>query len=381
LENVLLNNVVLSFSERALYQLGLSKGPERKTVTSATGITAWKDFGQQALYRAKELVYELDAKIDSMAEDDEDEEKLRRIRERDYFKNVGERCRIFLDSVDRTWLMEEQPRKGSRQGQTIFRPTWISPELSEEYLWKHSHDWVLISATLPPMEVFCKELGIDRDDVDYLPVPSTFDPGLSPVNLWPVCDLTSKKMEQEVPKLIEYGIKPILDKHKGERGLIHTVSWKLCRDVMDGVKSKRLLTHDSNNRNDVINEFMDTDGFGKDSVLVSPSCERGLDLRNDLCRFVIICKMPYLSLASKYVGARLYASGAIGKLWYQSDAMTTIEQMAGRAWRSAEDWCTVYILDYQVEKLYERKPSLFSEAFQSQITWGVNQLMEDYNDE
>ncbi len=368
LENVLLDNIVLSFSERSLYQLGLSDGPTKKTVTSATGITAWKDFGKQAFDRATEIYYELKAQVDNIIDGDDDTEKLKKMRERDYFNNIRSRCKIFIESVDKTWLMEEIPRRGSRQGQTTFRPTWISPKLSEEYLWRHSHDWVLISATLPPIPVFCKQLGIDEDDIDYIEVPSTFDPDKAPVYIWPAANLTAKHMDEEVPKAI-FRIRELLDMNKGKRGLIHTVSWKLCKDILEGVKSDRLVSHNSDNRNDVINQFMDPNGFRPDSVLVSPSCERGIDLKNDLCRFVIIVKTPFLSLGSKYVGARLYGSGEIGKLWYQSDAMTTIEQMAGRGLRSSDDHCVIYLIDKQSELLYEKRPSLFSDSFKEQISW------------
>lgn len=373
LEGTLLENVILEFTERALYQLGLAEGPSKKTVKSSDGIEIWTEFGELAQYKAGLFVKKLEESIDAIPNSGDKDEKIRLIREKDYFKNIHSKCGIFLSSIDKTWLMEETPRHGSVQGKISFRPTWITPELSEEYLWRHSHDWVLISATLPPLPVFCKQLGIDEDEIDYLEVPSTFDPERSPVHIWPVANLTAKMMDIEVPKAI-HGIKQILTRHRGERGMIHTVSWKLCSDIMRGVRSSRLITHTSENRNSVINEFMDIDGFDKDSVLVSPSCQRGVDLRDDLCRFVIIVKTPFLSLGSKYVGARLYGSGAIGKLWYQAEAMTQIEQMAGRGWRSKTDWCTVYIIDEQADKLYKKRPSLFSDAFQEQISWDDNEL-------
>ena len=375
LEGVLLDNVVLEFTERALYQLGLPQTPAKKTIKANDGMEAWVEFGEEALYKSREMYQSLDAQVNALGTGQNDDEKLKLLRERDYFKNLYGKCGIFLESVDKTWLMEETPRRGSRQGKIQFRPTWMVPALAEEFLWRHSHDWVLVSATLPPIPVFCKQLGIDPDEIDFLEVPSTFDPERSPVHIWPVADLTSKKMDKEAPKAIS-GIKQILARHRGERGIIHTVSWKLCGQIMDGVNSHRLITHNSDNRNDIINEFMTPDGFSPDSVLVSPSCQRGVDLRDDLCRFVIVVKCPFLSLGAKYVGARLYGSGSIGKLWYQAEAMTTIEQMAGRGWRSAEDWCTVYVIDKQAQRLYEKRPSLWSIAFADQVSWAKNELLQ-----
>ena len=225
------------------------------------------------------------------------------------------------------------------------------------------------------MVVLCKQLGIDQDEIDYMEVPSTFDPERSPVNVWPVANLVSTKMAEETPKLIK-AIKIILDRHKGERGLLHTVSYKLCKDIMEGVGSDRLITHDSSNRKEIMGDFQDEyNSLQKDAVLVSPSAERGISLDGDKCRWIICCKMPFLSLGDKVVSARLYGGGDVGKLWYRADAMTTVEQQAGRGMRGEDDQVITYLLDYQIEKVYEKSPLLWSEAFRNSITWGENELL------
>jgi ATP-dependent DNA helicase DinG len=380
LEKVLTSNIVLSFTERSLYRLGLVEGPSRKTVTSHDGLSSWMDFATEALNRSANVYKKIEREIESIGDDNSDDEyKLKKMREHKHFLQLNERCKLFLDNVDKNWKLEEIPRNGSRQGQLNFKPVWLTPELAEKFIWRHSNTWVLISATFPVLPVLCKQLGIDPDDIEdheIHEVPSTFPPENSPVYLWPVANLTAKSMEAETPKIIE-AVKTILSWYPNSRGLIHTVSYSLCDQIIKGVNSPRLVTHTSENRQDIINGYID--GFDKDdpdnAVLISPSAERGLDLRDDLCRFIIICKNPFLSLGDKIVSARLFGSGAVGKLWYQSDAMTTIEQQAGRGMRSATDHVDTYILDEQVNRLYTQKPSLWSKSFSNCISWDENKLL------
>jgi Rad3-related DNA helicase len=357
----------------------MTDGPSRKTVTAKDGLDSWKSFGQEALTRSTAMYKNLEHELDSI-KDSSDDDKLRKLREYKYFVHLSERCKLFVDNVDRDWKLEEIPRNGSRQALLNFKPVWITPDLANKFIWNHSQRWVLISATFPVLPVLCKQLGIDPDDIDnkkIYEVPSTFPPENSPVYLWPVANVVSTEMITAVPKIIK-AIKTIMSWYPGNRGLIHTVSYDLCNKIISGVGSPRLITHNSQNRQDIVNGYID--GFDKNdpgnSVLISPSVERGIDLKNDLCRFIIICKMPWLGLGDKIVNARAYSSGEIGKLWYRSDAMTTIEQMAGRGVRSTEDFCDIYIIDEQVKKIYELQPSLWSTGFQECISWDENKLLD-----
>ena len=371
LEGSLVNHICLSFTERALFQLGLESGPSRKNVQSKDGISSWRDFGNVALHRAEDIVKKLNKEIDAIGKVTEDWQ-FKIIRERDHFKHIAERCEIFLGNVDSTWLMEEIPRVGSRQGMTNFRPLWITPQLAEDFMWKHSQDWVLMSASFPPIEVLCKQLGIDRDEVDYYSMPSTFSPLKRPVNLWPVANMTSKTIEKETPKVLA-AIKRILSWHPNERGLIHSVSYSLTKRIMEGIDNPRLVTHEnSKDRQDVLDLFIETND---NSVLVSPSMERGVNLNDDKCRFIIVVKAPFLSLGDKVVSARVYSS-TIGNLWYLSQMMLTVEQQCGRGMRSENDYCITYLIDQQIERVYNQRPSLWDNWFQDAITWGPNKLLE-----
>jgi Rad3-related DNA helicase len=380
LSDTLIQNVSLVFTERSLFRLGLQDGPAYKTATAKGGLDSWKEFGQEAKGRSIQIASTINQEIESMDNSDPDN-KLRKIREMKHFIHISEQCDTFLSSVDTDWKMEEVPRSGSRQGRLEFKPVWITPELSHEFMFKHSDSWTLLSATYPPLPVLCRQLGIDIDDVEggkIYDVPSTFDPERAPVYLWPVASLSAARMDTETPKIIK-AVKKILKRHPGVRGLLHCVSYKLGNEIIKGVNSPRLIMHTSENRHEIIGGFADKgeSALPPDACLISPSAERGLDFADDLCRFIIICKSPYKYLGDKIVNSRVYGSGKIGKVWYDADAMTTIEQMAGRGVRSNSDHCSIYLLDEKINELYTSTPSLWSQNFRNQISWAENELLDD----
>ena len=105
----------------------------------------------------------------------------------------------------------------------------------------------------------------------------------------------------------------------------------------------------SENRTDQLEAFKKSK---KPLVMLSPSFDRGVDLPGDQCRFIIVCKMPYLNLGDKQVAARLKAPG--GDQWYVFKAIQTLMQMSGRGVRSETDHCDTYILDAQFNGLLAR---------------------------
>jgi Rad3-related DNA helicase len=118
------------------------------------------------------------------------------------------------------------------------------------------------------------------------------------------------------------------------------------------MKEDRYITHNSDNRQQILDLFMKSD---LPLVLVSPSLERGTSLADDLCRLVIIAKAPYLSLGDKIVSARLYSS-RMGSDWYKATMMLTVLQMSGRAVRSATDYAECFILDDQIQQAITSRP-------------------------
>jgi Rad3-related DNA helicase len=104
---------------------------------------------------------------------------------------------------------------------------------------------------------------------------------------------------------------------KGERFLVRE----------QGVDNQEILTQHIN--------------ASSNTVLVSPSMTHGVDLKDDLARFQIIVKAPYLPLNSKRI-KKLFDQNL---QWYVNRMLTTVIQAAGRGIRSKDDHCITYILD------------------------------------
>jgi len=371
LESTLIGHIALSFTERSLFRLGMESGPTRKTVTAKDGLDSWQEFGTEAMRRSLAISETISKEIDSFDKITEDWQ-FQKLRERDHYYHLFERSQMFINNVDRDWIMEYQERSGSRQAVTTFRPLWITNELAESFLWSKSSNFLLMSATLLPKPVFCKTLGLDPDEVDWMSVPSTFPIERRPINIWPVANVTNKTLDDAVPKLAS-GIKHIFSLHPNSHGLIQGVSYSLCKRVADELQSDRIKIHTPQDRQAVLDEFM---GTKDNTVLMSPSMERGVSLEGSKCEFVIWLKAPYLSLMDRVVSQRLY-SGNIGKLWYRSAMMLSVVQGCGRGMRSKDDFCVCYLIDHQINKVYMENPSLWPDWFRDAITWSDSPFMED----
>jgi len=247
---------------------------------------------------------------------------------------------VFIENMDETWIYETIKYRGKITAWE-FKPTWIPKALMQRFFLKHGHRFIFMSATFPPVPVLCQILGLAKSDVDYCEIPSTFPVGNRRVILDGVGDLGSKTFDQDLPKVLDR-INTLLNDYPNVKGVIHTVSWKLNEAVM-GINNKRLVTHDSKNKDEVLDMFKKSD---LPVVFVSPSSCRGIDLPGADCRFTIIAKMPFQSLGDKLVKTRVY-QGNIGSYWYNSDAVQEIIQAQGRGVRSSDDYCVTYILDKQ----------------------------------
>lgn len=349
LENSLINFISLTFTDYGFEKLGLV-GPARRTAKSKMGIDPWIDFAEIARRRATSLLNSLNSEIDSW-DDISQDWQIRKIKWRERVKGTLHKIEIFLNHADKTWLYDDR-----QEGIYIFRPLWLTEGLVDNFLWRHGHRFVLMSASFLPLRILSKTLGIPVEEIDYLQVPSTFPPENRPIIVNTVANITSKTKEEEYDKVIPE-IKNILDKHKNEKGLIHCVSYDLGNKIMKKINSRRLLIHNSHDRQDVLDKFIHSE---EPYVLVSPSMDRGVSLDDDKCRFIIIAKAPFLYLGDKVVAARVH-SGAIGNDWYQAIMLLTVLQMTGRGMRSETDKCVCYLLDEQITRVINKRPLFLPE--------------------
>jgi Rad3-related DNA helicase len=180
-----------------------------------------------------------------------------------------------------------------------------------------------------------------------------------PIMYAPVGSMAQASIDATLPKLAEM-VKLLLEQHKGEKGIIHAHTFKIANYIKNNVKSRRLIIHDSLNREEMIQKHMSST---KDTVLISPSLSEGIDLKDDLSRFQIICKMPYPYLGDKLVKKRMNKN----KHWYPYQTAKTIVQSVGRSIRNETDHAVTYILDENWDYFYKQNSNLFPDSFRKAI--------------
>jgi len=362
IEGTLSGLVGLSFSVQQMYRLGIP-APQYSSFNAAGSDRAWHAWCQTASSIVRSHMRSMEKKMDGVARGSDDH--LRLLKDLQHLNDLVEKIKRFEESFDDTWIVDKRKKDG-RVVTWSMKPVWLNGDLVEKYFWRHGQKFVLMSATFPHKDVMAELLGLQSSDIDMREIPSTFSAGNRPVYLSYACDMRSERglgiSRDEIKKLLDQ-IVEIMAKHKGEKGIIHTVNWVL-NDAVMSIGDPRLITHDPLNK---MSQLKDHLGSPNGSVFVSPSSTRGLDLPDDECRFSIIAKCPYKNLGDKLVSARVYGSRHIGQYWYRSICAQDLVQAVGRGVRHDKDWCVNYVLDKQACNLITDYPALFPQYFKDAV--------------
>lgn len=268
-----------------------------------------------------------------------------------HFKKIEQ----FLEVHEKdNWVFEIEKSSYKGMKKIMFKPIDVS-KYAEQYLLRLGHRVLFMSATLLSSQKFAETLGISSEDVSGKSLPSPFPTKNRPILFVPMGKMTSKEIEKTMPTLCS-AIEKILEQHKGEKGIIHTHSYKISNFIKNNVKSSRLLFSDAASRDETLKKHMKSK---KPTVLVSPSMTEGVDLRGDSSRFQILCKVPYPFLGDKIVKKRMNK----WKWWYSFQTAKSVIQSIGRSVRSENDRAVTYILDSDWSRFYSYNKKLFPEGF------------------
>lgn len=231
------------------------------------------------------------------------------------------------------YLVESKDSKS-----VTFVPFNIKP--IAQRIFSEAEHVVLTSATISDPEEYAKSLGIGKNEYAVVDIASSFDPSKSPIYCSTKYSLSFKTLEANLPKVTDM-IAKICEMHSGQKGLIHTHTNQITEYVRKKLgKNKRFLFREVGVSNqDIIEEHRSR--INDDTVLVSPSLDTGVSLDDDLGRFQIIVKAPYLPLGSKRIKKIFDKSPR----YYSMSMLDTLIQMSGRCTRSKEDHSVTYILD------------------------------------
>lgn len=241
----------------------------------------------------------------------------------------GPRRDARVPGMTTDWVMEEQDYG------VKFSPIWAHP-YAEEYLFRGIKRVVLASATLPP--AVAKYIGIGSKEWDYHEEAVGFDPSRRPFIYIPTVRVDYRMTAGE-RRIWLRQIDEIIAGRLDRSGIIHTSSYERVRYIVENSKySDRMMTHSSWNTQQVVADFK---ASSTPKILVSPALEEGHDFPGGECMFVIVVKVPFPD-----------SRGMLAKARHKSDpnhknfvTSLRIIQMAGRAMRSKDDLCEIFMID------------------------------------
>lgn len=230
---------------------------------------------------------------------------------------------------------------------------------------------LLMSATILDAGTYCRSLGIDPKDAIFMSVPSTFPAENRPI----IADLTVGSMsysqiEKTTPKMHER-IVELLEKHCDQKGIIHTGNYAIMSKLERFLKTThpklygRVLFQKQGSFTEkslIIRRHAEA---AEPLVLCGPGFIEGLDLKDDLSRFNILMKLPYMSLADPLIKRKAEEFSD----WYSLQTALAIIQAVGRSVRSDKDWAVNYILDSLFKWFYQQNIKLFPKHIRESIQW------------
>jgi Rad3-related DNA helicase len=243
-----------------------------------------------------------------------------------------------------------------RQG--IHLTPVLPEQWAKEYLMRHSPKTVLMSATIFGPDYWAKRLG--TDSVEYIEVPSTFPVGRRPVYYMPVVRMNYRTDIDSMLKVVD-AIDWIIKRHLPQKGIIHAVSWKLANFIKNSSQFGQLMIMGGK---ETVEEFKNS----KMGIYVSPSATEGYDFRDDLARYVIFPKVPWLPREDPVI--KIQREEIPG--FYDYEAMSAIIQGAGRAMRHEDDWAETFILDSSFGQLFARTKNMLPSWFRNALIWKPN---------
>lgn len=269
-------------------------------------------------------------------------------------KSHKDKLAQFLSIYDKdNWVFtEEKTDKG--YSKLVFKPIDVS-QYAKEYILNFAEYVVFMSATIVSHEGFAKTIGLKETEYVSVKEKSPFDPKNRPIVFHPIGSMGFKSIDKTMPTLIKT-VKELLDQHKKDKGIIHTHNTKIALEIKNRIKSKRLLVAVGADREKILEQHKKSKNA---TVLVSPSMSEGVDLKGDLSKFQIICKVPFPYLGDKVTKKKMNK----WDWWYNTQTVRTIVQSVGRSIRCETDEAITYILDSDFERIKYRCENYFPPGF------------------
>lgn len=274
------------------------------------------------------------------------------IRKLDQFNNLRKQLKdndLIIEIPTKKEIQQDDYHKGLK---AEFKPLMVKDH--SQNLLRFGQTRLFMTGTLGNKDKFCYWIGLNPDETYYIYVKSPFPKENRPI----IRDYVGN-MKHGNWKNIKglYKIEELLNKHSTEKGVIHVSSnqqaWWLKQQLSCNHKT---IIAAGKDRARYIEQF---EKSHKPTILIGAGIKDGVDFKGDKCRFQIIYKMPFPSLAGKQINIRKRYDLS----WYMYQTIMPLMQAYGRGIRDMDDHCITYILDADFENLLSNYKYLFNEYF------------------
>jgi Rad3-related DNA helicase len=238
-------------------------------------------------------------------------------------------------------LENKADKKGILHPTIVIKPIHLEALVKEYVLGPRN---VFMSATLVGVHSWAKSLGITN--YKFIDIPSSFPAKNRRAFFTPIGSLSKANIQSTMADGIKM-VRKIAERPEliNEKGLIHTPSYAFTKMLADA------MMHDpryifSTEKWNAARCLEDHVRSSEPTILVGPSFTEGIDLKNDLCRFIIIWKCSYGNPTDPLVRLKVSED----KTWDVRRFLSAFVQQMGRGVRSKEDWAVSYIFDENLRK-------------------------------
>lgn len=260
------------------------------------------------------------------------------------------------------WVFWREESKDASDIQYVIRPVFGAPFV-KSCIKSVAPIRLYLSAYPGIPSVFSHNLGLDTSKMAWATMSSDFPADRRRVHHYKAGSMGSASKVATLPHLLKMIVK-VCDKHKDTRGLIHSNSYELGKQIQEalveaGHGDRIIFPQSADDRELSFKTHSDTEG----AILISPSMVEGFDFAGDRARWQVIAKVGYPYLGDKQTARKLELSPE----WYQMRTVMTIIQACGRICRSATDYGTTYIFDSDFEKLWKKNEYMFPKWFKESV--------------
>lgn len=355
-ENILMNFIGFKISDWVLEKVHLKGFP----IPEYRDVNDWIDW----LNRLEEELAKVKGELPPSRSIEELSKKERRVLVTyiNLCKRVSELLSLLSEDKE-NWVTKTRRDKYSDKNMSVtFKP--VTVKKYSNHIFGFTTKNLLMSATILDHEKLKRYLGI-KDDVKFLRVEeSTFPVKNRPFIQAYVGRATRKTINTYLPALITTLDSVYIPKKMNDKGVIHTHTNKIARHITTNSKYANIMitnTGVEESRETIIKQFFDAE---PPKIMVSPSMNLGVDLKDDRCRWQLIVKIPYPDLSDPQIAKRL----EIEPDWYDWVTLMTLIQTYGRGCRSDTDYCETYILDSMFMWLWKKNWKIAPKWFRDAIT-------------